>query len=242
MALTQENCVKAFLTAAVVLNIGLWFSVRTVQAKWVNVPPAPDKRFAAAYGLGDAELSYRAVGIMIQNMGDTGGRSASLSDYNYPELVKWFFLEDSLDPLSNYVPYLAAFYFGGVQHPELFRPVLDYLETVGKRSEGEKWRFLAHAIYLARFEMGDSDKALQLANELATVNNPKMPHWTRQMRAFIMNAQGKKQAAYALLLEMLKTDPKNLAPNESNFLRGYICERILDKAEADLNPICKDIP
>src|SRR5690606_23680957 len=134
--------------------------------------------------------------------GDTGGRTTSLNDYNYEELAKWFFLADTLDPVSNYVPYLAAFYFGGVQEPEKFRPVLDYLVHVGNRAEGEKWRFLAHAVYLARFELEDNDTALELANKLARVNNPNMPGWTRQMPAFIMNTQGKKEAAYALLLEM----------------------------------------
>ncbi len=242
MTLSNENTVKIFLFLALVANIGLWFSARGVQAKWMNVPPAPEQRFASAYGLGDPQLSYRSVGIMIQNMGDSGGRTTSLDDYNYEELVKWFFLQDFLDPYSNYVPYLAAFYFGGVQDPQKFKPVLDYLVAVGSRVDGEKWRFLAHAVYLARFELEDQDLALRLAQKLAAVNNPKMPHWTRQMPAFIMNAQGKKEAAYALLLEMLKTDPKNLAPNESNFLRGYICERILEKSEADLNPLCKDIP
>lgn len=237
-----ETLVKGLLLLVLACNIGLWSSVRGQQDKWLNVPPAPDVRFAASYGLGDAQLSYRSMGLMIQNMGDSGGRTVSLQDYNYHELVKWFFLADTLDPVSNYVPYLAAFYFGGVQEPEKFRPVLDYLEQVGSRSEGEKWRFLAHAVYLARFELEDQDTALSLATKLARVNNPKMPGWARQMPAFIMNTQGKKEAAYALLLEMLKTDPEKLAPNEANFLRWYICERILEKSEAELNPLCKDIP
>lgn len=91
MTLSNEYTVKIFLFLALVANIGLWFSARGVQAKWMNVPPAPEQRFASAYGLGDPQLSYRSVGIMIQNMGDAGGRTTSLSDYNYEELVKWFF-------------------------------------------------------------------------------------------------------------------------------------------------------
>ncbi len=237
-----ERFVKGLLFLILFFNIALWFAVRGQQAKWLNVPPAPDPRFAASYGLGDTQLSYRSVGLMIQNMGDSGGRTVSLKDYDYEELVKWFFLVDALDPVSNYVPYLAAFYFGGVQEPEKFRPVLDYLVQVGSRSEGEKWRFLAHAVYLARFELQDQETALSLAHKLSRVNNPNMPSWTRQMPAFIMNTQGKKDAAYALLLEMLKTDPEKLAPNEANFLRWYICEKVLEKNEAELNPLCKDIP
>lgn len=237
----RDKVIKGLLFLALVLNVALWFSVRGVQEAWENVPPAPDKRFGASYGLGDTQLAYRAIGLIIQNMGDSGGRTTSLKDYDYHELAKWFFLADGLDPVSNHAPYLAAFYFGGVQEADQFRPLIDYLVLVGTRPVGDKWRFLAHAIYLARFEMQDQDTALMLSEKLAKVNNPKMPGWTRQMRAFVMNAQGKKDAAYALLLEMLK-DERGLAPNEANFLRWYICEKVLEKAEAKLNPLCKDNP
>lgn len=234
--------VRVLLGFAVLANLIFWFSVRHVQTQWTNVPPPPPKQYASASGLGDRSFSYRMNGIMIQNMGDTGGRTTALKDYNFERLSKWFFLEDSLDAHSNHIPYLAGYYFSGSQDPQKYRPVLDYLETIGVRPDGEKWRWLAHAVFMARFKMKDMDRALSLAHKLAEVKNSDMPEWTRQMPAFVMNAKGEKEAAYALMLEILKSRRDKLHPEEVTAMRSYICGSILDKSEAENNPICKNIP
>lgn len=237
----QTLIVKLGLAFALMLNLLFWFSVRDVQVSWNNVPPAPEKKYASAYGLGDASFAYRINGIMIQNLGDTGGRVTSLKDYNYDALTDWFFVQDHLDKKSNFIPYLASYYFGGLQEPEKFRPVLDYLEEVGKRPYGEKWRWLAQGVFLARFKLNDLDKALSMARSLAKVENDNMPAWARQMPAFVMNAKGEKEASYALMLEILKTSADIMHPNEVNAMRAYICEQILDTKEAKKDPICEGV-
>lgn len=238
---SQESKIKLLLMVALVINVSFWFSFRDVKGRWINVPPAPDVKYADSYGLGDRSFAYRLNGIMIQNLGDTGGRSTSLKDYNYHALTKWFYLQDHLDPTSDFIPYLASFYFGGVQEPELFRPVLDYLSEVGSRADGQKWRWLAQGVYLARYKMEDIDRALELANILANTKNENAPSWVRRMPAFIMTAKGEKQAAYALLLEILRTSAEDLHPNEVNATRAYICMRILSEEEAAANPLCENL-
>lgn len=209
-----ERIISIALVITLFLNILFWFHVRYMQASWDNVPPPPDKKFAAVYGLGDTSFSYRLNGVMLQNMGDVGGRTTSLKDYDYNRLTKWFFLQDSLDPLSNYVPYLATFYFGAVQEPEKFRPVLEYLKEVGMRPYGEKWRWLVYAIQMAKNNMGDKDKALELAYILSSINYDDTPAWVEQMPAFVLTDKGKKKEAYALMLEILKTSADKMHPNE----------------------------
>ena len=114
-------------------------------------------------GLGDPSLAYRANSVVLQNLGNTGGRTVSLDQYNYDDLTQWFFLQDKLDQKSDFIPYLASYYFGSVQDPEIFRPILDYLQMVGERPYEEKWRWLAQAVFMARYTMKDLDKALELA-------------------------------------------------------------------------------
>ncbi len=208
---------------------------------WGNVPPAPSQEFAATYGLGDKSFAYRVNGLAIQNLGDTGGRITALKDYNYERLAKWFFLEDSLDPHSEYIPYLAGYYFSATQNPKEYAPVLDYLALIGNRSDGEKWRWLAQAVYIARFLMDDMDKSLELANLLAQTKSENVPSWTRQMPAFVMTAKGDKDAAYALFLEILKSSASTMHPNEINSMKIYICTRILDAQDAAKNTLCQDI-
>ncbi len=237
----QDKLIKILLAFALLLNILFWFSVRDIDARWTNVPPPPNEKYASLYGLGDSSFSYRINSLMLQNLGDTGGRVTALEDYNYETLAQWFYLQDRLDPVSNFIPYLASYYFGSVQTPEVLSPVLDYLVDIGKRPYGEKWRWLAHGVFLARFEMKDIDKALEMANILSNVENDDIPGWARHMPAFILNAKGEKEAAYALFLEILKSSSDKMHPNEVNATKSYICTRILSKQEAVQNPICKNI-
>ncbi len=219
-----------------------WSTHKTIQAEWANVPPVPSKAALEMSFLGDPQLAYRASGVAIQNMGDTGGRTAPLKDYDYDKLSQWFFVLNALDPQSNFIPYLASFYYGGLEgQGEKLRPLIGYLRVVGQSTENQKWRWLARASYLARYKLKDIDYAYEMALELAALAaqpNSKLPIWTQQMPAFILNEKGDKEAAYTLLLEILKSSAENLHPSEVTNTIIYICESLLTEQEAAQNELC----
>ena len=242
MSKSQNSILWFFLLSAVILNVMVWLSVRDVQGRWLNVPPVPSDISATAATLGDTQFAYRTVGVMLQNLGDTGGESRALKEYDYERLNEWFFLADRLDPKGHFVPFIAAFYFGAVQDPEKLAPLLDYLKVVGSRPGEERWRWLAQAVYLARYKMNDLDKAYELAVALASLEDDDRPAWAQQMPAFILNAKGSKEEALAVMLEILKTSVDKIHPNEVNFTRDYICTRILDPQESRDHPLCQGSP
>lgn len=221
-----------------VLNISFWLLTNQLRPVWGNVPPVPTQRGAAMMALGDTQFSYRLTGLMLQNLGNIGGESKSLKEYDYDLLGKWFFLADRMDPVSNFVPTLAGLYFGATTNNKSLTPVIDYLAAVGQRPEKNKWRWLAHAVYLARFKQGDLNKALQLAEMLASLPRDDMPLWARQMPAFVMTAKGEKEAAYNLMIEYLKSEIDHMDPIEIRFMRDYICDRILTPDQASKNDLC----
>ena len=229
-------------TAALALNVLTWLSVRTTQARWINVPPVPSASGASGFAVGDMQFAYRIISIMLQNMGDSGGRTTSLKDYDYEALQGWFFLADQLDPHSGFMPFLASLYFGSVPDPEKLESVIEYLRVIGSRPEGQNWRWLAHAVFLARFHMKDLDKAYELAEELAAIDNENMPVWTRQTPVFVLTARGDKEMAYDLMLEILKSSADNVHPNEVNEMRLFICTRLLDLVQAQKDPLCENLP
>lgn len=241
MQITSRSLLMSYtmLLTALVFTIFFWFQARDVQAEWINVPPVPSETGALSFSIGDKQMAYRSFGLMLQNIGNIGGRSAALDSYNFDMLSGWFLLEDGLDPESDYVPMLAAYYFGGTPDETQLDPVIEYLATVGQRKGKEKWRWLAHAVYLSRFKQKDLDKALELSYILAAkAERENLPHWAKQMPAFILSQQGDKQAAKELLLTMLKENAEKMHPNEVNFTVDYICTRILDKSEAAEMPLC----
>lgn len=242
MRADQKRIIKLLFLVAIVAHVLVWMHVRHTQARWLNVPPVPSKAAASTFALGDRQFAYRTIGIMLQNLGDTGGRSTALDDYDAQALAQWFYLEDELDPRSHYVPFLAAYYYGAARDPKNLRPLIEYVKTIGHREGGERWRWLAHAVYIARWQMNDLDLALELAYELANLQHEDMPVWTRQMPAFILNAQGNKEEAEEVMMEILKSSADKIHPNEVNHMRDYICTRLLDVAEAAKNPLCHNIP
>ncbi len=218
-------------------NAGLWASVRGAQARWTNVPPVAPEAGAAAFALGDRALAYRAIGLMLQNMGDSGGRVTNLRQYDYDRLVQWFELEDRLDPRSDFMPILASYYFGAVDDPQKLAPLVAYLRRVGNEPGNRRWRWLAQGVHLARYGLNDLDLAYAMALELAALPGD-MPAWTRQMPAFIMTARGDKEAAYAIILEILKSDARKMDPVEIRFMKNYMCKRLLTPEQAAQNDLC----
>lgn len=217
-----------FLVFFLILTLCAWWQTREIKIKWPGVPPVPEARGATAMTLGDNQFSYRIFALTLQNLGDTGGDVTPLQEYDYQKLKHWFWLAHALDPVANHVPMIAAYYFGATRKPEDIRVVVDYLAVAGKSNIGEKWRWLAHAVFLARHRLNDLDYALRLARDLAAVESKDrpMPAWTKQMPAFVYKAQGDREAARDIMLAILATDQENMHPNEINFMLAYLEEQL----------------
>jgi hypothetical protein len=236
----KPDIVLVFFIASVICNILFWRHSSGVVAQWSNVPPAPSIERAEVAGFSDKQFSYRVNGLMLQNLGSVGGQAINLRDYNYSELKKWFLLQDHLDERSNFTPLIAAHYYGAVDTPSKLSHVLDYLKIVGARPYDDKWRWLGHGVFLARYTMKDNDKALELATILAANNDPDIGTWARQMPALIHQAEGNTNEAYTIMMNILKDSVDELHPNEINFMKDYICNTILiDELRESKPPLCQ---
>lgn len=223
------------LVLALALNICFWFGSSDIYAKWAGVPPVPTHNGAIMMGLGDPELSFRLGAITLQNLGDGGGRVTPMRDYDYKALGEWFFLLNSLDPASDHVPMLAAYYFGGTRVPSDVAVVVDYLSQVGLNPAGVKWRWLVHASFLARHRLHDTDRALDIAYKLSKMRlaDDVMPLWARQMPAFLLTEKGDREAARQIT-EGLILSSHAFDPNEVNFMRSYLVEQLgVDPGEVE---------
>jgi len=227
-----------FLTA----NIVFWMSSKDVQKTWMNVPLAPSMLKVDLSFLGNRQLAYRSYATMLQNIGSVDGKQISLKEYNYEHLKEWFFLEHSLDSHSDVVPLLAAYYFGAISDKDKLSNVLDYLSIAGQSPEGEKWRWLGHAVYLARHQMGDNERALKLAYLLSDNKSPDLADWAKQMPAFILQDQGDSDLAYKIMLNILISNVDTMHPNEIFFMKEYICNTIIPTQTNVVPPsFCEEI-
>jgi hypothetical protein len=203
------------------------------------VPPVPSAAGAAAFALGDGQFAYRTMGLMLQNFGDSGGRVTNFKEYDYERLVQWFRLMESFDARANFVPHLAAYYFSAVDDPHKLSLLADYLHEAGSVPVEGKWQWLAQAVYLKRYKVNDLETAYKWSVELSELEDPTVPSWARQMPAFVKNAEGDKQAAYAILVSMLKSGVGKMPREEVNAITDYICDRVLTPQDAPNDPICQ---
>ena len=215
--------------AAVLIALGLqgafWWQTRELQAGWEGVPPAPSHQVAKALAMGDGQFLYRAATFVLQNMGDEGGRVTPLKDYDYQRLGQWFSLLDRFDPQSEFLPVLVGYYFSQSQNPDDVRIVISFLAHIAIRDPERNWRWLAHAIYLARHRVKDMNLALSLAYRMAAIKSPGIPIWARQMPAFVLADVGEKEAARDLM-EAIMDSQIDLEPSEIEFMRDFIETRL----------------
>lgn len=219
--------ITLLLGAVLAVNAALWFGSRHIYAKWDGIPPVPTRRGAVMMALGDPQFAYRLGAITLQNLGDSGGRVTPIRSYDYGRLGEWFTLLDTLDPASDHVPMLAAYYFGATRVPDDIRVVVNYLSLAGARPVGSKWRWLVHAVFLSRHRLGDLQLALDLAYKLSKMElvDDVMPAWARQMPAFVLKEKGDREDARKIVTELLLTG-HGFHPNEVNFMRGYLIDEL----------------
>ena len=228
------------LLGVFLLNLGLWFYSSPKLPQWANVPPAPSTVSATVAFLGDKEMAYRSISIILQSFGNNTGQIQALKDYNYPNLGTWFDLADKLNKQSNYVPFLAAYYFGGSQDPSKLMPVINYLRRVGTYPYEDKWRYLGQAVFLAKHKMKDTQLALELADELAKTYKSGMPAWPLQMKAIIASEMGEKEMAYNLMVDAITNKNEGMDPVEIKYMIDQVCNHILTPIERAKNPLCEN--
>lgn len=222
----------------IVAYISVWLYARPMKVEWRNIPPPPSTFGAHATGLGDAQLSYRMIGFMLQNIAGADTRSQSLKSYNYADLKEWFFRGYHLDTRAVFIPALAAYYYGATTDPAQARYVIEFLRVAGNDPARGRWRWLAHSIFLAQHKVKDLNLAYELAEILQRLNTAEKPAWADMMPAMIKNSKGEKEDAYIMLKTMLETSSESLDPTEINNLVAYICEQNLTKEQASKDPIC----
>ncbi len=215
------------------LQVIFWMYARGIKPDMEVLPDPPSETAVLATSFGDTQFYFRLLAHRIQNAGDSFGRVTPLKDYDYEQLGEWFHLLDSLDPRSNHVVSLAAYYYSATQYTPDVAYIVDYLEQHADRDPVNKWWWYAQAIYNANHRLDDKEAALRIAYKLAAVENDAMPIWTRQMPALIHEDLGETEEALVIIRELLD-NPEQLSAGELNFMYYFIKDR-LGKAVEELN-------
>jgi len=223
----------------------LWKGSRAIKPNLDIVPVVDSEAMVKAISFGDNQFYFRAMGYEIQNAGDSFGRTTPLKNYDYSELYKWLVLLDKLDPVSDYLPSMASYYYGATQNPKAHLPyIVDYLENHADKMPGKKWWWYTQAIYHAKHKLNDLERALEISEKLSDIpKDIKIPLWARQMRAFILEQKGEYKQACEIILNILDTY-EEVSEGELNFMLYFIKDRVKAmelSGDEKIDPRCQQL-
>ncbi len=228
------------------MQIFFWSQTEKIKPAFDVVPPAPSSHFTSIASFGDKEFLFRILALRLQNSGDVFAGFVSLKEYDYSRIYQWMKALDSLDIKSNFVPALASYYYSQTQNHSDNIYIINYLDEHVEQTKGadKKWWWLVQAIQIAKHELHDNNRALQLAYKMSKYASDDAPIWFKQMPAFILEDMNEGCMAFAVIEKMLQEsndNKKKFNAEEVAFMRHYIKERLAKLERNKFNPkSCKN--
>jgi len=213
--------VLAVLGLALAGHLAFWQKTAELRADTEIIPVPPSRLAVAAMAFGDREGLYRVLAHELQDFGDTGGRVTPLLNYDYDRVQTWLRVLDGLDERSDYTLALAGYLFGQIPDPQRAGMMAAYIARRAMADPVRNWHWLAYAVFIARHRAKDTPMALGIARELASIRDPSLPVWTRQMPAFVLAGVGDNEAARDLMGAILGS-AQDISPEERNFMNDFI--------------------
>jgi len=225
--------------ATFVAQIFFWKQTENIKPSFEIIPPVPSKYLVSTLSLGDNEFLFRILGTRLQNSGDVFAGFVALKNYDYSRLYQWMVMLDGLNPKSNFIPALAAYYYSQTQNKPDTRYIVDYLDQHSSRDIDNKWWWLFQGTYIAKNNLGDINRALEMAEKLSSNNSPSAPFWTKQMPAFLYEEMGDGCMAFVVIEKLIKeseSGERKISAQEMNFMRVFINQRLAKLQKQKFDP------
>ena len=221
--------VLALLAAALCLQVG-WQALTprpVARAEALDVPPAQPTLHVLA--LGEHIALAQLMTLYLQAFDNQPGISIPFLELDYTRVVAWLDAILDLDPIGQYPLLMASQLYGQVPDGSKQLQMCDFVYRQFGRDPNRRWRWLAHCAITVKHRLENPRLALTYA-EAITREARHASNWARQMRIFILEDLGEREAATVLLGGLLASGEVT-EPKEVHFLT----ER-LKKLQVDEKP------
>ena len=229
--------VMIMLAIALALQL-FWHSRQEpVVAKAEDLPHPMSARAYVMGSFGEPVATAKLLNLWLQAFDNQPGISIPLHALDYGVVTEWLDTILELDPKGHYPMLVAARVYGSVSDREKQREMMDYLFYKFNQNPEKHWRWLAHAVIIAKHELKDMPLALKYANALADkANGENVPYWARDMKIIVLEDMGELEAA-KILVGGLIASGEITDPYELNFLENKIrvLEEKLTKSRQDVD-------
>lgn len=205
--------VIAWLAAALAAQIA-WQASRPSPMAQAEALPLPYSAATVRAASGhEAIVAAQLSALYLQAFDNQPGISVPFAALDYGRVERWLELMLELDPHTQYPLMMASQLYAQAPVAEKQRVMLDFVHRRFLEQPQRRWRWLAHAVIVARHRLHDLPRALRYADDLAR-HADNAPGWARQMRIFILEDIGEREAASVLLGGLLEsgevTDPQEI--------------------------------
>ncbi len=207
--------VWTLLGLAVLVQVGLRASQPAPVARASALAAPPRLAFARAASLGEERVLGQWLALYLQAFDNQPGISVPFMSLDYARVELWLDLLLALDPAGSYPLLMAAHLYGQVPDATRTRRMLEFIHRHYLVDPPGRWRWLAHAVVIARHRLQDPRLALHYAQSLAEApDGARTPGWARQMHIFLHEDLGEADTAKLLLGGLLASgtlsDPKEI--------------------------------
>ncbi len=150
--------------------------------------------------LDEPEAVARYLNLWLQAFDNQPGVSLSFQQLDYSMIIRWLDTILQLGHDTQYPLLVATHIYGSIHQPNRQRIMMDYVFTKFKQYPNKYWRWLAHAVIVAKHELKDQPLAFKYADALASLaTGPQVPYWARDMKIILLEDMGEWQAARVLV-------------------------------------------
>ncbi len=220
-------------------QVFFWKYAEKIKAPFEPIPAAPTEAMIRSFSFGDNEFLFRVLATRFQNSGDVFAGFVSFEKYDYSRVYLWMKSLDSLNYESNLVPSLASYYYSQTKNEENSRYIINYLDEHASRDIDAKWWWMYQAVFLAKKNLHDQSKALELAYKLSKNNAKNAPIWTKQMPAFLHEENGEACLSFVIIQNLIQESEsgvRQISAEEMNFMRYFIKNRLARLQEQKFDP------
>ena len=191
---------------ACLLQLGWHFMQPAPEAVQQDLPEPLSVMKLRLAGLDDPVALSKILMLWLQAFDNQPGISIPFSRLDYNLLIRWLDRILELDERSHYPLLAASRLYSLVPDAGKKRLMLEFVRHKFLQDPGRRWQWLAHCIYVAKYQLKDLDLALDYARTLRLqTKSPAVPYWARHMEIYILEDMGNIEAAKILIGGLLES-------------------------------------
>jgi len=208
--------------------------------------PLPAPMSVDAYrllSLNEAVPTARYLNLWLQSFDNQAGISLSFNQLDYNMIARWLDTILALDVRGQYPMLVAAHIYGSIHNEQKKRFMMNYVFEKFKQHPNRYWRWLAHAVIVAKHELHDTQLALLYADALASkAKGENVPYWAKDLKIIVLEDMGELQAAKVLVGGLMESGDIS-DPYELKFLlqKIEVLEQKLMKAQQGVESSTKTL-